>query len=305
MQGKYTTSKEPPKKPYNELSTRDTEVSIFNWKQTDLNPEYESGLIALPIKKNIDWNNKHYPNREKKSTSIEDILVDARLKKLWSNSIQKKRIEGGAFFPCLKQHNSDFLQQEIKPEFLVVETIPKRISLLIKTTLNYSTSEIKIDNHITDSHKRSNHGKIKMLDKFCDFYQPLYKKKKVSLLFVTLTSVHEHAKQDIHQFIDAMKLRFDKVGIDLYGYCWTLEIVNEKGRWNPHYHLCLATQRLKIVGKRFPRALYFKKLWGCRTETKFVQHDVKHYLSKYFAKNPTRIKGYRSYGCSKNLLLPN
>lgn len=305
MIAKNNTEFKVPNTLPNELLTKDVESSIYNWKQTDLNPDYESGLVVLTLKKNVNWNNKHHPTRQKKSTSIQDILIDSRLEKLWRTSNKKKQIESGAFLPCLKQHKSDLIQPEIKKEFVVVETQPKRITMLTKTTLNYSKGEIEVRNHITDSFKRSNYGKIRMLDKFCDLYQPLYSQKKVSLLFVTLTSIHEHAKQDIQQFIDSMKLRFEKVGLTFYGYCWTLEVVNEKGRWNPHYHLCLATERLKIVGKLFPRALYFTKLWGCRTKTTFVEYNVKHYLSKYFAKNPYRLNGYRSYGCSKKLLLPH
>ena len=294
MQGKDTISKEPPKKRFNEVSTKDIEFHAFEWIQSDRNQNYESGLVLLKNKKNIEFNDLHFPNRSRYKPTLSEVLDELKIEKLY-------RSRQSQFESCLKHNNSDFYRTKPKPEYLIVEREPKHFTILNKVSLNYTTGEVSTRNHITDSFKQSNHRKIKALDKFCSFYQPLYENYSVSLFFVTLTSYDKYAKQNIQQFVDAMKVRFKSTGLTLLGYLWTLEVSHDN---HPHYHLCIATNRLKKTRRKLPDTLKFESLWGARTKTEFVKYNVKHYLSKYFAKDNYRIQKHRSYGISKNLLLP-
>jgi hypothetical protein len=146
----------------------------------------------------------------------------------------------------------------------------------------------------TNNHKASNHRKIKALDGFCYFYQPLYKKRKVTLLFLTFTRAN-YANKSFHSMIKIVKNYFERNGTPVLDYLWTSE-VSEDLHW--HYHLAIAINRVKW--KELPKRLFFERLWGQRTEIDFVKKNIKHYMAKYFAKSNYRIEGLMSYGGTKN-----
>ena len=162
MQGKDTISKAPPKERFNEVSTKDIETHCYEWIQSDRNQNYESGLVLLKNKKNIQFNDLHFPNRSRYQPTLSEVLDELKMEK-WN------RVKRTQFESCLKHNNSDFFRAKPKPEYLIVEREPKHFTMLKKVSLNFSTGEVKERNHITDSFKQSNHRKIKALDKFCNF----------------------------------------------------------------------------------------------------------------------------------------
>jgi len=72
--------------------------------------------------------------------------------------------------------------------------------------------------------------------------------------------------------------------------------------------LCLVIDRVNYKKKKLPEAMKLEKLWGQRTQVRFVEKGIRRYLSKYFAKEQYRLcfineKGkflsFRSFGMSK------
>jgi hypothetical protein len=148
--------------------------------------------------------------------------------------------------------------------------------------------------YATNNQKSSNFRKIKALDEFCNYYQPLYKKRETTLLFLTFTRAN-YAKKSWHSMIKIVKNYFDRYGTPVLDYIWTSE-VSENNHW--HYHLAIAIDRVKW--KTIPKNFLFERLWGQRTEIDFVKKNIKHYMAKYFAKSNYRIEGMMSYGRTKN-----
>ncbi len=146
----------------------------------------------------------------------------------------------------------------------------------------------------TNNHKSSNFRKIKALNSFCAFYQPLYASRKVTLLFFTFTRAN-FAKKSWHSMVKIVKNYFERNGTPVLDYLWTSE-VSENNHW--HYHLAIAINRVKW--NKIPKRLFFERLWGQRTEIDFVKKNIKYYMSKYFAKSNYRIEGLMSYGGTKN-----
>lgn len=146
----------------------------------------------------------------------------------------------------------------------------------------------------TNNQKSSNFRKIKALDGFCNYYQPLYQSKKVTLLFLTFTRAN-FAKKTFHSMMQIVKNYFDREGHTILDYIWTSEVSNDL-HW--HYHLAIAIDRVKW--KKIPKNFLFERLWGQRTEIDFVKKNIKNYMSKYFAKSNYRIEGIMSYGRTKN-----
>ena len=76
---------------------------------------------------------------------------------------------------------------------------------------------------------------------------------------------------------------------------------------HPHYHLCIAINRINIAGGSMPQYLKLDNAWHCgagSTKVEFVKKNVRHYLSKYFAKNYFRPLNLRSYGNSHKYAAP-
>jgi hypothetical protein len=185
---------------------------------------------------------------------------------------------------CLKGNNA--------PVFLV-KTEPKWYTDLLHTKVDSDTGEIiGTDVYSTCDLKKSNRRKIKAVDKFCDHFQPLYRKKKVSLMFATLTIANE-SETNIRDLINNFKKRLKRKKINLYGYLWISEVSPDL-HW--HYHLIFSIDRLNIKGGFLPDYLKLDNLWGSRCQMEFVKKDVRFYLSQYFKKNNYRIEGKRSYG---------
>lgn len=289
MDDKFSISVEAPNKPNKELLTRKSEIVLYTWNSSIKNDEYYSNLETIPYKPAVRLNDINYPNRVKYEADAQSIIL------------QKKSSRKSTFESCLINNKSEEKIQPLLREFLIIEKAPKYYTTLDKICIDAATLEITRHDYLTDSFKQANNRKIKALDRFCSFYQPHYKKRNVSLFFVTLTSYGNHAQNTIKQFIDSVKFRLKYNDSKVLGYIWTLEVSEHN---HAHYHLCFATDRLNLQGAKLPDYLKFESLWGARTETTFVKKNVRHYLAKYFAKHNYRLFEHRSYGTSQRLNLP-
>lgn len=176
---------------------------------------------------------------------------------------------------CLKHHNSDrFLDLKVK-------TNPKWFTELLVNKVDVNTGEIASSAiYRTNEFKQSNSRKINAIDEFCDYFQPLYAKRKVSMLFYTLTMAE--SGRPIADVINALKKRFMRKGTPILGYVWISEVSADL-HW--HYHIAVAIQRIDVIGKGLPAYFKLDDLWHNRTQVQFVKKNIRHYMAKYFAKN--------------------
>jgi hypothetical protein len=240
-----------------EIRQKNSEKPFYRFVSRRKNPHYESGLVELTDGK------KHSP--------FESSLIHDKSSK---KTTQKR----------LKNIHK-----------VTIQTQPKNLTTLVrmeKIEGVYCPVEILE----TNDFKQSNNLKIKAMDKFAEHYQPLYKQKIVSLLFVTLTAAFK-AKMTISQYIDYLKKTYEKNGFKMLAYVWTFEV--SERNLHPHYHIAIAIPRLSVEGGKLPDWMKGNKIWGRRTEIAFVKKNVRHYMAKYFAKNQFRAIGYKSFGISK------
>jgi hypothetical protein len=192
--------------------------------------------------------------------------------------------------------------EKLKPEYFISET-PKWLTVLEKPiAVDTGSGEIVYEDYQTDDFKASRNRKIKTVERFCDYYEPLYQNRKVSLLFHTFTRM-DFAKEDMRRMLDNVKYRYELINRPVRGYLWALELKaneNMDGGYHIHYHLVVAVDRIKV--KEIPEALKFEDLWGQRTGVEFITKSIRRYLSKYLYKSEAKLLGKRSYSISRKLL---
>lgn len=181
-----------------------------------------------------------------------------------------------------------------------IKTEPKWLTDLLRTDFDTTTGEILGTSvYRTDDLTSGNNRKIKAVNRFVDHFKPLYRQKKVSLLFMTF-SVANQARTDIKNLLHTFKKRLKRRNVKLHGYLWVLEIsdASEKSSGlHVHYHCLVAIDRINCKGGSLPDYLKLNDVWGAKTGVEFVQsNSIKYYLSKYFVKCKKRIIGKRSYG---------
>jgi len=159
-----------------------------------------------------------------------------------------------------------------------VKKTPKWLTVLDVQEADTSTGEIVCSIYETDDIKAATGRKIKAIKAFCDFYDPLYKVREVSLLFHTFTRTG-YAKDDMRRMLDIIKRRYLSLDRCIRGYLWAIEI---SPTGHVHYHLIVAIDRVNF--KRIPNVLKLEDAWGQRTGVEFVKKSVRHYLSKYLYK---------------------
>jgi len=237
-----------------------------------------------------------YPKQVKRQNKAEKGL---KLPKYTFLSRHKNpEYEGGVkrlpFESCLITTKGSKIANEIW-----VKTRPKWYTNLMGYEIDPETGEATPKEiYQSDDFKCSNGKKIKSLDKFCAFYQPLYKKRNVTLFFLTFTRAN-YARLPWVYMVKIILQYFKRAGLNVRGHIWTAEI-SDKLHW--HYHMCIATDRVNWKLSGVPKELKFENLWGQRTEIDFVKKNVRHYMAKYFAKCDFRIIGKRSYGISRKLM---
>ena len=72
-----------------------------------------------------------------------------------------------------------------------------------------------------------------------------------------------YAKQDMRRMLDNVKYRYESLDWPIRGYLWALELKeneNMDGGYHIHYHLVIATDRVRV--KDIPSPLKFEDLWG-------------------------------------------
>jgi len=198
---------------------------------------------------------------------------------------------------CLIHTNASRIESD-----LYVSNIPKWITILEKQDIDTGSGEIHCSDYATDDFKSAKNRKIKTVRKFCDYYEPLYQKRKVSLLFHTFTRM-DFSKQDMRTMVECAKARYKAINRPIRGYLWALELADNEGMetgYHIHYHLVVAIDRLRIT--ELPEELKFQDLWGQRTQVEFIKKSIRGYLSKYLYKSDAKIIGKRSYSISRKLI---
>jgi len=148
----------------------------------------------------------------------------------------------------------------------------------------------------TNDLRAGNHRKIKAVDKWCEYWQPKYQAKEISLLFYTLTRANK-ARMTIGDLLRILKMNLKRNNIELLDYLWIQEV--SKGL-HFHYHLTVAIPRISY--KTIPKFFKMDSYWGQRTQVSFVKKNIRFYLSKYFGKSAWRIdQGFRAYGKMRKL----
>lgn len=201
---------------------------------------------------------------------------------------------------CLRRDNSDRIVFGD-----LITPIPKRLTTLEVTRENPDTGEISHYEHYTDDFKFQKNRQRTAVKKFCDFYEPLYRKKEVSVLFHTFTR-WDYSKRNISMMLDAAKVRYKALKRPIRGWLWVLELKKNDGMdtgYHIHYHLVVAIDRLNIRGKEMPAELKFEELWGQRTDVEFVKYSVRRYLTKELGKgSDAKLINRRSYSISRKLI---
>jgi hypothetical protein len=192
--------------------------------------------------------------------------------------------------------------EKVDSEYFISE-IPKWLTVLEKpVAVDTGSGEIIYEDYQTDDFKAGRNRKIKTVEKFCDYYEPLYQSRKVSLLFHTFTRM-DFAKGDMRRMLDNVKYRYELINRPVRGYLWALELKgNEKmdSGYHIHYHLVVAVDRMRVKG--IPEALKFEDLWGQRTGVEFITKSIRRYLSKYLYKSEAKLLGKRSYSISRKMI---
>lgn len=191
-------------------------------------------------------------------------------------------------------------------KFVSVSTLPKYYSWYVKHEISEDTGEVLSEVCESDSERKKRGKKISKFKAFDSVYLPLYRQKKVSLMFVTLTMANE-ASNTITGLMKALKQRAIRNDSELLGYVWVSEVSLKYGiHW--HYHFVMALPRLEV--RKLPQWLKLETVWGKITKAGFVTMGGKmpgaygYYLSKYLSKETGSICSIRSYGSSLKFNAP-
>jgi hypothetical protein len=180
----------------------------------------------------------------------------------------------------------------------IIKTESKWQVDLLQSNLDKETGEILSTSvYQTDDLKSGNNRKIKAVNRFCDYFNPMYKRKEVSLFFHTLTTANVSYEKgvNIRKAMKLYKQRLKRNGVNVRGFLWVLEI-SEKG--HIHYHSIVATDRLNYKGGKIPEFLKMNDIWKSHTRIEFIKKEVRYYLACYFTKCQYRLQKHRSYGLS-------
>lgn len=194
---------------------------------------------------------------------------------------------------CLLHHKSD------KNPLWIAKTQPKWFTNLLEYQLDLNTGEMnEVGVYQTDCLTSANNRKIRAVNRFTTHFNPLYKSRKVTMWFYTLTTANQ-SRLTISQCMNTLKKRMTRNGVEMLGYLWVLEVSDDL---HVHYHALVVTNRMNFRGKQLPTFLKVDDVWGAICQVEAVKQNVKYYLSKYFVKNKVRIhadsegKRKRQYG---------
>jgi len=180
--------------------------------------------------------------------------------------------------------------------FGVIETTPRWLSLFAQTATDGTVKYFE-----SNSFRAARCRKQKTIDRFCDFYEPLYRSRKVSLMMLTFSRIN-YARLTLPTLLECVKVRYSGLKVPIRGYLWCLELAPNSGMdggFHIHYHLIVAIDRVKW--EKIPDALKFHDLWGQRTGVEFIRKSIRGYLAKYMAKSQAHLLNFREYAISREL----
>ena len=275
----------------------------FNWLKTTRNKEYEKGIIPIGIY-NDRFRDRSFESCLINTKSAKDSL---KITEINSNSHYfQKSIEKNDENALFVKEYAKKAKIPLSQRNIAIATNPKWITEYSYTNIDTSTGEILgCDKLQSNSFKHSNAKKIRAMDAFSATYSDLYRQRRVTLLFHTLTRANA-SNRAWSDFMDLVLKRYKRLGLPVLGYVWVMEVGEEDNMI--HYHLAVAINRTRFYS--IPKELKFEEVWGSRTEIDFVKKNVRHYLAKYFAKNQSRVvdldsqKSIRSLGKSKEFKKP-
>jgi len=183
-----------------------------------------------------------------------------------------------------------------------VQADPKWITILDRHETTQFENMTKITSIETNDLKASKHRMIKAVQKFCDYYEPLYQKKKVSILFFTFTRAN-YSDKTIRTMLECVKIRLQALKWHLRAYLWVFEAKENakmEGGYHLHYHLVIVVNRVNI--DKIPDELKMDDLWGQLTNVEFIKYTIKGYLSKYLYKTDAKVCSKRRYGVSRKFI---
>ena len=161
---------------------------------------------------------------------------------------------------------------------------------------NFKTGEVLTSTDAGRSYGRLLNG----VNQFHNETKALFKDKKISILFVTLTDAA--ANSNIRGFIDAYNKRLVRNGVFVFGSVWVAEI-SKKGHF--HYHIAIATSRIRC--NSHPSWLRPDALHDGITNVSFVKKSIGAYMKKYMTKDGVNrfrlVRGTRNYGKSRNSII--
>jgi hypothetical protein len=221
----------------------------------------------------------------------------------------------------LKAINPKFIRVVDGKTYLLCYSEAKYKTWLELNFIDKSTGEFTSEIKETDSIIRQRGKMVKKLREFDRIYKPLYKQRKVSMLFITLTDL-PNGKHTIISFFHEYKRRLKRNGLNLLGYVWSNEVkfkFDAEGnalRIHVHYHLILSIERIECKGQKINECLrhsYLTELWGRRVDMQFIKHSTA--TGKYLAaigyllgddKNGKNggVLGLRKYSSSRNYSIP-
>lgn len=178
---------------------------------------------------------------------------------------------------------------------MLMATEPRYVTKLLKTTFDRNTGEMTANEVVetNDTYARLNRRK-RALNAFLDIFEPMYKRRQVTMLFFTFTIANESATT-IRKVLDQFKKRCKRNGYPCLGYFWVMEITEDM---HVHYHALVAINRINIRGQKIPDWWKLDDLWGALCQVRFVEYCLRGYLAKYISKGHEKIEGKRMYGQS-------
>ena len=235
----------------------------------------------------------------------------------------KNSLFGEAFLPCKLERNvlqkqainSRYLNVVNGEAFCITTNEARYKSWYRVLNINTLTGELEAIIKESDSLIRQRGKIINTLKTFDKAYKLLYRQRKVSCMFGTLTDV-PNAKFTMRIFMKHLRTIFKRKGINLLSYVWVSELkYKHEAKENElsihwHYHIVLAIERIEVTGGKLPECLsnsYLTELWGRRAGVRFIQggNACITYCSKYISKNGDIengvVLGVRRSGASRNI----
>lgn len=255
-------------------------------------------LHPAPVEYFISY--QYLSRRKNESYDASKVAIPYRSKLALSNSV----VDASRFGLVYMHNNVDKMgtpkrrsniRHVVVQHPVMMSTQPRYFTTLMKYTHDMNTGEIIASEIVeTNDTKARLNRRFRALKAFTNHFEPLYRQKKVTALFMTFTIANENAVK-LRTVIDQFKKRCKRNGYPCRGYFWVLEISESL---HVHYHAVFYIDRMNITGKKMPEWWKLDELWGARTNVVIVRRSVTGYLSKYLSKGYEKIEGSRMYGKS-------